>query len=75
MSKRELQIDVITIGEEIHYKDMVRCNIYIDGRCCTFWTTQSNYEALKRDRVFIRHGNEKDSANVINTTNMFIERQ
>ncbi|MDR1883711.1 MAG: hypothetical protein LBR26_13145 [Prevotella sp.] len=68
--KRELQIDVIDASPEI---DLIRCHIYIDGRCCVFWTTRSNYEALMHDKVFIRDGKEKDSAGVINTTKVFRE--
>jgi hypothetical protein len=33
-----------------------------------------DYEALLRDHVFIRTGNETDSAGVINTTNVFVEQ-
>ena len=73
MTNRSLQIDVVTIGEDIKYSDMVRCNLYIDGRCCTIWTTKSNYEALLYDKVFIRDGKQKDSANILNTTNVFYE--
>lgn len=72
MGKRELQIDVM--GEEPQNKDLIRCKIYIDGRCCIFWTTKANYEALMYDKVFIRDGKTKDSANVLNTTNVFIEK-
>ena len=73
MEKRSVQIDVVALNEEIRYTDMVRCNIYLGGRCCTFWTTQSNYEALIYDGIFIRDGKAKDSANILNTTNVFYE--
>jgi len=69
---RTLQIDVL--GPEELNSDIIKCRIYIDGRCCTFWTTNSNYEALMYDKVFIRNGKSKDSANVLNTTNVFIEK-
>lgn len=72
MSKRELQIDVK--GPEPSNPELIRCNIYVDGRCCAFWTTKSNYEALMYDKVFIRDGKTLDSANILNTTNVFVER-
>lgn len=71
MTKRSLQIDVL--GEVPSSPGMIECNLYVDGRCCTFWTTKSNYEALMYDKVFLRNGKEKDSANVYNTTNVFYE--
>jgi hypothetical protein len=71
MSKRELQIDVK--GPVNGNPQLIECCIYIDGRCCTFWTTKSNYEALMYDGIFIRDGKERDSANVLNTTNVFVE--
>ena len=71
MKKRELQIDVL--GPSKQDENIIECNIYIDGRCCRFYTSKSNYEALMYDKVFIRDGKEKDSANVLNTTNIFKE--
>jgi hypothetical protein len=72
MEKRTLQIDVI--GPLPTNTELIECNIYIDGRCCRFWTTKANYEALMYDKVFIRDGKEKDSAGVLNTTNTFFEK-
>jgi hypothetical protein len=73
---RTIQIDVM--GPEAPERfsqlgNMVRCHVYIDGRCCAFWTTNANYEALIYDKVFIRDGKSKDSADVVNTTNVFVE--
>lgn len=70
MKKRTLQIDVIG---PVEGTDLVKCKLYVDGRVCMFWTTQSNYEALMFDKIFIRDGKTVDSAGVINTTNNFIE--
>lgn len=70
MRKRTLQIDVIG---PVEGTDMVKCKLYANGRVCMFWTTQSNYEALMFDKIFIRDGKSVDSAGVINTTNTFIE--
>ena len=71
MTKRSLQIDVL--GEVKDAPGMIECNLYVDGRCCTIWTTKSNYEALLYDKVFIRDGKVRDSANILNTTNVFYE--
>lgn len=70
MNKRALKIDVIG---PIEGTDFVKCKLYADGRTCIFWTTQSNYEALMYDKIFIRDGKEIDSAGVINTTKVFFE--
>jgi hypothetical protein len=69
--KRTLQIDVL--GPLESNEDIMECKIYIDGRCCRFYTSKANYEALMYDGIFLRNGKEKDSAGVINTTNTFIE--
>lgn len=71
MEKRTLQIDVM--GPMGTNPEIIECNIYIDGRCCRFYTSRSNYEALMYDKVFIRDGKTRDSAGVLNTTNTFIE--
>lgn len=69
--KRKLQIDVK--GAVSDNPDIIECVFSIDGRDCTFYTSKSNYEALIYDKVFIRDGKEKDSANILNTTNVFVE--
>lgn len=71
MENRTLQIDVK--GEEPQNKDLICCNIYVDGRSYRFWTTKSEYELMLDDKVFIRNGKHLDSANVLNTTNVFVE--
>lgn len=74
--KRTLQIDVVGPAEdhEIQGVKLMRCKLFVDGRTITFWTSKSNYDALVYDKVFVRDGKEKDSANMINTTNTFIEK-
>lgn len=72
MKQRKLQIDVIGPHEED--EKIIECLIYIDGRCCTFYTSRANYQALMFDGVFIRDGKERDSANVLNTTHVFVEQ-
>ncbi|WP_221662021.1 hypothetical protein [Bacteroides faecis] len=72
--KKKLQINVIgkESTENIRvYDDLVRCNICINGRTCTFWTTEANYKALIFDGFFV----ESDSTGAINTTNVFTEEE
>lgn len=70
--KRTLQIDVKGHVEKNH--NLIECNLYVDGRCCRIYMSKSNYEALIYDGVFIRDGMTKDSAEVLNTTNVFEEK-
>jgi len=69
---RRLQIDVK--GPLQRDKSIIECILSVDGRDCRFYISKSNYEALIYDKVFVRDGKEKDSANMINTTNIFIEQ-
>ena len=71
MTKRTLQIDVLGACE--NNESIIECNVIVSGRCCRFYTSKSNYEALMFDGVFVRNGKEKDSANVLNTTKVFHE--
>lgn len=70
MGNRTMQIDVIGLIEGTEF---MKCKLYADGRVCAFYMTESNYKALMYDKIFIRDGKTVDSANVINTTNIFIE--
>lgn len=70
MGKRTMQIDVIGSVEGTGF---MKCKLYVDGRVCVFYMTESNYKALMFDKIFIRDGQTIDSAGVINTTNTFIE--
>ena len=70
--KRKLQIDVKGFHEA--NENLVELNLIIDGRTCLCFTSKSNYEALMYDGVFIRDGKEKDSAGVLNTTKVYIEK-
>lgn len=70
--KRKLQIDVKgPIESDANIIEMV---LSVDGRDCRFYTSKANYEALIYDGVFVRDGNEKDSANCVNTTNVYVEQ-
>lgn len=73
MKQRKLQIDVIGPHEED--EKIIECRLIVDGRCCLFYTSRANYQALMFDGVFIRDGKEKDSANVLNTTRVYIEQK
>ncbi|MBD9179635.1 MAG: hypothetical protein EGP82_10765 [Odoribacter splanchnicus] len=72
MRKRWLQIDVM--GAESQNENLIRCKMFVDGRCYLCWITKEGYEDMLLDKVFIRDGKEKDSADVINTTNVFYEK-
>ena len=70
--KRQLQIDVK--GAMKDNPNIIEMVLSVDGRDCRFYTSKSNYQALIYDGVFIRDGKEKDSANCINTTNIYVEK-
>lgn len=69
--RKKLQIDVK--GAVPQNEQLIECRLYYDGRCCTFYTSKANYEALLYDGLFIRDGKSRDSADVLNTTNVFEE--
>jgi hypothetical protein len=70
--KRKLQIDVKgTMEADANIIEMV---LSVDGRDCIFYTSKANYEALIYDGVFVRNGKENDSANCLNTTNVYVEQ-
>lgn len=62
------------VEKDVMNLNLYRCSLYIDGRRLTIYMSEANYEALMYDGIFIRDGNEKDSAGVINTTNIFEEK-
>ncbi len=72
MGNRKLQIDVK--GPSESNNNIMVCNLYIDGRCCRFYMSRVDYEALMYDGVFLRDGKTADSADVINTTNLYEEQ-
>lgn len=72
MNRRELQIDVIGPVKDTN---LMKCKLYIDGRVCIIGMSQYDYEELKREKIFIRDGQTVDSAGVINTTNIFLEKK
>ena len=73
MSKRrKLQIDVK--GPMESDPNIIEMILSVDGRDCRFYTSKANDEALVYDGVFIRDGKQADSANCLNTTNVYIEQ-
>jgi hypothetical protein len=73
MSKpRKLQIDVK--GPMKADSNIIEMVLSVDGRDCRFYTSKANYEALIYDGVFVRDGKKKDSANIVNTTNLYFEQ-
>lgn len=71
-NQRKLQIDVK--GPMATDSNIIEMVLSVDGRDCRIYTSKSNYEALIFDGVFIRDGKEKDSANCINTTRVYVEQ-
>ncbi|RQO65094.1 hypothetical protein DBR40_24800 [Pedobacter sp. KBW01] len=69
--RRKLQIDVKGTAE--NNDNIIECCLIFDGRSCIFYLSKANYEALMYDGLFIRDGKSRDSANIINTTNLFEE--
>lgn len=73
MSKqRRLQIDAK--GPVPGAENTMECLLSVDGRDCRFYMSKTDYEALIYDGVFVRAGKEKDSANCLNTTNVYVEQ-
>lgn len=72
MANRTLQIDVL---HEIKALNAIKCNLYTPERCVNIWMDKSDYETLIDDGFFLRDGKDLDSANVLNTTNTFIEKK
>jgi hypothetical protein len=67
--KHKIQIDVVK-GEQ---NGVYACNLYTGQRCVRMYIHQHDYESLINDGFFIRDGKKFDSANVLNTTNVFNE--
>ena len=51
--------------------NIVKCTLYADGRAVQMFISTIDYIALVQDGFFIRDGKELDSANVINTTEVY----
>lgn len=66
----ELQIDVIKENN-----DFVTCNLYAGGRRCEILLLKQDYDRLVYEGFFIRNGKTEDSAGVLNTTKVFVEKE
>lgn len=71
MSKRTMQIDVIG---KIEGTQFMKCKLYTDENIVKIIMPEIDYERLKKEGIFIRDGKSRDSANVLNTTKTFIEK-
>ena len=71
MEKRILQIDV---KGKLKNTTLMRCNLYFNGVCHTMYIPESEYKTLISEKFFIRDEKTKDSANVLNTTNVYEEQ-
>lgn len=69
--QRKLQIDVK--GPTDEDPTIIECILSVDGRDCLFYMSEANYRALLYDGIFVRDGNETDSANCVNTTSVYVE--
>lgn len=68
MPKSKIQIDVYRVEGNV-----VVCGLYTGERWVRMAMSKADYELLVSDGFFIRDGKTPDSANVINTTNVFAE--
>ncbi len=66
MSNRHIQIDMISEAD-----GCVVCNLYTGNRCVRIYMTAHEYRLLIDDGFFIRTGQERDGAGVLNTTQTF----
>jgi hypothetical protein len=64
-----IQIDVI---KEVG--NITECLLYADGRAIKMFIGTNDYVRLVEDNFFIRDGKERDSANVLNTTEVFYKK-
>jgi hypothetical protein len=64
---QHIQIDVLRSDGTT-----VTCNMYTGDRCVKICMAVQNYNDLIRDGFFLRDGIGKDSAGVLNTTNVYI---
>lgn len=71
--RRTMQIDVV--GPTELNPHIIECALYADGRCCKIYMSKGDYTALIHDGIFIRDGQTKDSADRVNTTNLFLEKE
>lgn len=64
-----MQIDVI--GPFQAAPHLMRCKLYTSDRCVEIIMEKTEYENLLLDGFFIRNGKDKDSAGVLNTSEVY----
>jgi hypothetical protein len=72
MKNRSLQIDVIR--PMIFDLSIFECKLIINGRAARVYMSNSDYQRLIAEGVFIRDGKTSDSSGVINTTRVWEEK-
>jgi hypothetical protein len=70
--KRKLQIDVK--GPAAINEAIIEMYLCVNGHDFRVYTSRENYQALIAEGFFVRDGKETDSANCINTTNVYVEQ-
>lgn len=73
MSGRTVQIDVKGLLDPS--ENIMDCRLYTGDRCVKIFMSKYDYENLILDGFFIRDGKSLDSADILNTTNNFIEQK
>jgi hypothetical protein len=69
-----VQIDVKSI--QLTNKGAVAvCNLYANDRCVKIYMSEYDYKELIEDGFFIRDGKSVDSANVLNTTDVYERKE
>ena len=66
-----MQIDVL---RELEDTGLMLCKLYVTGMSFKILMNNSDYNLLKSRGVFIRDGKYKDSAGVLNTTKIYVEK-
>lgn len=67
--EKKIQINVVGKANKrkvMQYNDLIECRFCVDGRVCTFWTTEANYEALVYDGFFLRNDKLIDQDGITN---------
>ena len=67
-----IQIDVIKINTE---QTHVQCNMYTEDNCVKIYMSITDYESLLADKFFVRDGKTVDSANVLNTSEVYYTKK
>lgn len=69
--KNTMQIDVL---RKLDNTGLMLCKLYVTGVASKIIMNESDYNLLKNRGVFIRDGKYKDSAGVLNTTKIYVEK-